>query len=152
MQMITTRNTAIVAPPAMLAVSNITRCREAVTKKEKLIVTFLTTQAATSLPLRLCLPLRSRTRFKKMDVKRKKGGGRKREKERKKERKRKRDRRRFVSNSHCNRARYTHSTFNGCIDTAYTRYIETRLLEWNKTIRTTSVREYNERMKNWILT
>lgn len=77
--MITTRNTAIVAPPAMLAVSNITRCREAVTKKEKLIVTFLTTQAATSLPLRLCLPLRSRTRFKKMDVKRKKGGGRKRE-------------------------------------------------------------------------
>jgi len=28
--MITTRNTAIVAPPAMLAVSNITRCREAI--------------------------------------------------------------------------------------------------------------------------
>lgn len=46
MQMITTRNTAIVAPPAMLAVSNITRCREAVTKKKKLVVTFLTKQAA----------------------------------------------------------------------------------------------------------
>lgn len=88
--MITTRNTAIVAPPAMLAVSNITRCREAVTKKEKLIVTFLTTQAATSLPLRLCLPLRSRTRFKKMDVKRNKGGGRERERK-KKERKRERE-------------------------------------------------------------
>lgn len=49
-------------------------------EKEKLVVTFLATQAA-SLPLRLCLPLHSRTRFKKMDVKRKKGGGRERERE-----------------------------------------------------------------------
>lgn len=33
--MITTRNIAIVAPPAMLAVSSITRCREAASEKEE---------------------------------------------------------------------------------------------------------------------
>jgi len=39
--MMTTRNTAIVAPPAMLAVSNITRCREAVEENVQFLFTTL---------------------------------------------------------------------------------------------------------------
>lgn len=49
--MITTRNTAIVAPPAMLAVSNITRCLEAVTRKKNFVVTFFGRARTLSCPL-----------------------------------------------------------------------------------------------------